>query len=111
MYEMSKKENDRQDLVSLFEEFFETGDTERLMGYIVSNSNLPSPRANLELAEAFADVIEDYSGKDDERLWELCVNMTEISADEAPVNAPREFIPSLWSYWDRFCWFGLTRIL
>jgi hypothetical protein len=27
------------------------------------------------------------------RLWRLCVAMTKISPDEAPVNAPEEFLP------------------
>jgi hypothetical protein len=91
--EVSKKENHKQDLIGLFDEFVEIGDAERLMGYIVSNSNLPGRRANLELAEAFADVVEGYSEKEDERLWELCIGMTEILADQAPVNDPKEFIP------------------
>jgi len=90
---MSKKENHKQDLMDLFDEFAETGNAERLMGYIVSNSNLPGRRANLELAEAFADVVEGYVEKEEGRLWELCIGMTKISADEAPVNDPKEFIP------------------
>ena len=90
---MSKKENHKRDLIGLFDEFVETGDAERLTGYIVSNSNLPGRRANLELAAAFAEVVEDYFEKEDEKLWELCLTMTAISADEAPVNDPQEFIP------------------
>jgi hypothetical protein len=90
---MSKKENHKRDLVDLFDEFIKTGNAERLMGYIISNSNLPGPRANLELAEAFADVGKDHFGKENTKLWALCTNMAEILADEAPVNAPEEFIP------------------
>jgi hypothetical protein len=90
---MNKKENHKQDLIGLFEEFIETRDAEKLMGYMVSNSNLPSRRANLELAEAFADVVTGYVKTEDERLWELCINMSKVSADEAPVNAQKEFIP------------------
>ena len=90
---MGKKEKHRQDLVDLLEEFIVTGDAARLTEYIVSNSNLPGRRANLELADAFGDLVEDFPERAQERLWELCVSMTEISADDAPVNAPREFIP------------------
>lgn len=90
---MSKKENHKRDLMGLFDEFVETGDAERLTGYVVSNSNLPSRRANLELAAAFADVVASTSEKGSERLWELCISMAAISADEAPVNDPKEFIP------------------
>ena len=58
---MGKKENHKRDLIDLFEGFVETGDAERLTGYLESNSNLPGRRANLELAEAFAEVIEDMA--------------------------------------------------
>lgn len=90
---MGKKENHKRDLIGLLDEFAETGDAKRLAGYIVSNSNLPGPRGNLELAVAFADLVEDYAEKEDEKLWGLCLNMTAISADEAPVNDPQELIP------------------
>jgi hypothetical protein len=90
---MGKKEKHRRDLTDLFEGYVRGGGTEQLTDYIVSNSSLPGRRANLELANAFGDLVEDCPEQVQERLWELCVNMTEISADEAPVNAPREFIP------------------
>jgi hypothetical protein len=89
---MSKKENHRRDLIDLCEEFLETGDARRLMEYIVSNSNLPGRRANLELAWAFSEVVEDFSQMETDPLWGFCVNLAEISADEAPVNAPQEFL-------------------
>jgi hypothetical protein len=90
---MSKKGRHKRDLIGLFDEFVETGDAEKLLRYIISNSNLPSPRANLELAAAFSELMEDYSGEGEDKLWELVINMTAVSADEAPVNAPGEFIP------------------
>lgn len=90
---MDKRESHKRDLIGLFDGFVETGDAERLKGYIISNSNLPGRRANLELAGAFADVVEDCSKNESQRLWELCINMTEVPADEAPVNTPKEFIP------------------
>ena len=89
---MGKQENHRRDLIPLLDEFLATDDADKLTGYIVSNSNLPGRRANLELAGAFADVVEDYADQEHEKLWALCENMTQISADEAPVNAPQEFI-------------------
>jgi hypothetical protein len=90
---MTKKENHRRDLIGLFDELAGNGNAKRLMEYIVSNSNLPGPRGNLELAVAFADLVEDYTEKEDKNLWGLCLNMTAISADEAPVNDPQELIP------------------
>jgi hypothetical protein len=91
--EMGKKEKHKQDLIGLLDELLESGDAEKLLGYIASNSNLPSPRANLELAAAFSELMEDYSRKAPDPLWAFVINMTGVSPDEAPVNAPREFIP------------------
>jgi hypothetical protein len=96
---MRKKEGHKRDLIDLFDGFVETGDAEQLIGYLASHSNLPGRRANLELAEAFAEVIEEHTDKEptpgngNQSLWELCANMSAISEDEAPVNNAREFIP------------------
>ncbi len=89
---MGKKENHEQDLIGLFETFFETGDTEQLWEYLISNSNLPGRRGNLELAWAFADAVERYAEAQEQRLWELCATLAAVSADTAPVNDPREFL-------------------
>lgn len=90
---MSKKESHRQDLARLLDDFLKTGDEEATAEYLVSNSSLPSPRANLELAEAFAEVAEDCSIEHAEELWDLCLKLIDVSPDEAPVNSPREFLP------------------
>jgi hypothetical protein len=89
---MSKRENHKRDLVRLLREFAQTGDAEGITGYIVSNSNLPGRRANLELAGAFGDAVGEYAGQA-QRLSSLCISMTTVSADEAPANTPEEFIP------------------
>ncbi len=91
---MSKKENHKQDLGNFFDEFLKTGDDRAIIEYLVSNSNLPGRRANLELPAVFAELIEDYFTKDPERLWNLCLKLIDISPDEAPVDNPKEF-PSL----------------
>jgi hypothetical protein len=90
---MSKKDSFKQDLTHLFKAFFETGGTDRLTTYLASNSNLPGPRGNLELAETFADLVGQYAQEKSGRLWKLCTKMANVSADEAPVNSPRELIP------------------
>jgi hypothetical protein len=90
---MGKKENHRQELMPLVDQFIATGDDEALLDYIAANSNLPGPRGNLELAAAFADLIGQYAPEKSDRLWELCAHMTAVSADEAPVGDPRELIP------------------
>ena len=90
---MDRKEKHRRELAELLYELLETGKTEGLTEYIASNSNLPSPRGNLELAWAFAKVVEHLCEKYSGKLWELCFDMTTISANEAPVNSPKELIP------------------
>ena len=91
---MSKKDNHRRDLIPLFDAFLTTADAAgKIEAYLVTNSNLPGPRGNLELADAFADLVEVYAGQASKKLWQLCVKMTAISAKEAPVNDPREFVP------------------
>jgi hypothetical protein len=92
---MGKKELHSQELSSLVDGFIGDGRPERLIGYMLSNSNLPGRRANLELAEAFGDVIEEHVDVDGEtaRLWQFCSGLAEISVDEAPVNTSNEFLP------------------
>ncbi len=93
-----KKESYKQDLTHFFDDFIKTGNKEEITNYLVSHSNLPSPRGNLELATAFAEVVEAYSSRELENLWELCLNLTEISADEAPTNNPKEFLTFCGAY-------------
>ena len=90
---MGKKEDLKRELIALLDAFIATGNSRELFDYIATNSNLPGPRGNLELAAAFADLIGQYAPEKDKWLWELCAKMTEVSAEEAPVNNPRELIP------------------
>ncbi len=90
---MGKKEQHSQDLRSLIDAFLEDGKTEKLTGYLLSNSNLPGPRGNLELAAAFGDVIEERLDVERVRLWQLCTSFTSITVDQAPVNTPEVLLP------------------
>jgi hypothetical protein len=90
---MNKRERHRRDLSALLDGFLETGDVDPLLGYIVSHSNLPGRRGNLELAFAFGDLVHDCAERGPQPLWALCVQMAKTSAAEAPVNAPQELIP------------------
>jgi len=90
---MSRIKNYKQHLVPLFEAFFITNDAQKIKEHLISNSNLPSPRANLELAKAFANMVEQYSEHESEKLWKLCSEIIKISAEEAPTNDPKEFLP------------------
>ena len=60
---MSRKESYKEHLNDLINEALKTGNEENLTKYLTLNSNLPGPRGNLELAEAFADVVKDLRWK------------------------------------------------
>jgi 3-methyladenine DNA glycosylase AlkC len=90
---MSKKENHKQDLINLFDGYLKTGDQKKILEYLISNSNLPGRRANLELAEAFTEAVEKYFPKDPNQIWDMCLKFSEISSYEANVNDPKEFLP------------------
>jgi hypothetical protein len=90
---MSKKAIYQAELARQLEEYLAGRDASGLTDYLASHSNLPGPRGNLELAEAFSDMLTEMAGESVGSLWELCVKMSAISADEAPTNDPREFIP------------------
>ena len=89
---MSRKESYKKNLSQLINEYLKTGTAENLMNHLTSNSNLPGPRGNLELADVFADVIKDYSVREHEKLWSLCLQLSQFSLIEAPVNNPKEFL-------------------
>jgi len=90
---MSKIESYKQYIIPLIEAYFNSNDSQKLTNYFITNSNLPGPRANLELANAFADIVQEYSNGESENLWQLCSEFVNISAGEAPTNDPKEFIP------------------
>jgi hypothetical protein len=89
---MNRKESYKEHLTDLTNEFLKTGNAENLAKYLTSNSNLPGPRGNLELAMVFADVVEDNARGESEKLWNLCIKLTQFSPIEAPVNNPKEFL-------------------
>ncbi len=57
-------------------------DKQVITSYLLSNSNLPGPRGNLELAAAAAQTIDSS----------LLIEWTNLSANEAPVNTAEEFL-------------------
>ena len=80
-------------MTHLFNDFLKTDNEEKLADYLGSNSHLPGPRGNLELGYAFAEVAEDFSTRDPHKIWELASRLICVSASEAPVNNPKEFLP------------------
>lgn len=89
---MNKKDTYREHLTAMISETLKTGNDEKLAEYLVANSNLPGPRGNLELAEAFADAIAAHAEEEPEKLLRLCTKLTQLSPAEAPVNNPKEFL-------------------
>lgn len=64
---------------------------EALEAFLKNNSGLPGPRANLKLAEQFA---EEVMGRiPDEPAWKLLLEWSRRSEAEAPANDPGEFLP------------------
>jgi hypothetical protein len=89
---MSMKESYKEYLTGFINEYLKTCIAKNLMKYLTSNSNLPGPRGNLELADVFADIVRDYGGKEHEKMWSLCLQLSQFSLIEAPVNNPKEFL-------------------
>ena len=90
---MNAKADLSSNLILLIDDFLKTNNDNEIRSFLSDNSNLPGPRGNLELAGLFASSVVEYSGKNIDKLWALCLKMTAISADEAPVNTASEFIP------------------
>jgi hypothetical protein len=90
---MSKKEGYKEVLSGLLDEFLKTDNEGPMREYLASNSNLPGPRGNLEMAYAFAEITESYSSKYPEKMCALATGLAKVSASEAPVNDPKELIP------------------
>lgn len=59
--------------------------------FMITNSNLPGRRANLELSYAFADCFQSINISDIH--WHLLNKWISISVLEAPVDDPKEFLP------------------
>lgn len=65
--------------------------TEEIEKYLTENSNLPGRRANLELANAFADYFQNKNIS--KEFWELLCKLNNINSLEAPTDTPAEFLP------------------
>lgn len=89
---MSKRENYKAKLDEILRESLSSGRLDELSQYLTGKSNLPGPRGNLELAEAFADSVTSFSQQNADSLWKISQTLSTISVKEAPVNNPREFL-------------------
>ena len=60
--------------------------------FLTLNSDLPGPRANLELAYAFAYCLKELQYVDD-LLWDTLNKWAKISEEYTAPDSPKEFIP------------------
>ncbi|AOY77783.1 HEAT repeat domain-containing protein [Clostridium formicaceticum] len=65
---------------------------EELEDMLISNSNLPGPRGNLELAYAFGNCLKAVACVHDD-LWQILNQWATVTAEETPSDGPKEFIP------------------
>jgi hypothetical protein len=63
-----------------------------LENMLISDSNLPGPRGNLELAYGFADCLKDIQYIEDS-LWQTLNEWAGITAEDTSSDSPKEFIP------------------
>jgi hypothetical protein len=81
-----------KDMHPLVEAFPRTGSFEKIETYLGEKSNLPGPRANLELAEAFAEAIAGMGSSRPGQAWDLCSRLAGLSLERAGQNSPGEFV-------------------
>lgn len=89
---MGKTERIKTELQPLLELFLKTGKSFELSEYLKSNSNLPGPRGNLELAYSLSELTEEVNDPELEKLFSLFKSWLNTGELEAPVNDPAEFL-------------------
>lgn len=92
---MTPKETYIREVARLLTDFLASGNTSDLLAYLVAESRLPGPRANLELAGAFSETVRAFAvaDPDDQQvLWNLCVELACISPEDAQAGDPHEFL-------------------
>ncbi|MBN1329647.1 MAG: HEAT repeat domain-containing protein [Candidatus Heimdallarchaeota archaeon] len=89
---MSKIDTYQNELRKIIADVLSTKKDDKLVNYLTSKSNLPSPRGNLELANTFSQIISELSSKEMDQIWDICTRFVKISVKDAPVNDPKEFL-------------------
>ena len=82
----------REEYPIVLNKFIDNNAYEILEEYLRACSNLPGPRGNLELANAFADCLKAKQNIDD-NLWKTLNKWTGITAEDTPADSPKEYIP------------------
>ncbi|MHA1945378.1 MAG: hypothetical protein ACXAC6_11340 [Candidatus Hodarchaeales archaeon] len=90
---MSKTQKHLNELKPLFDNYLQEKSASNLIQYLKKNSNLPGRRANLELAQAFTNIVDELSPDHHGSLTELTDHFCAINSVDAPTNSSKEFIP------------------
>ncbi len=93
---MAKETDYQADLGRLLASALQNGETTALESYLTGQSNLPGPRMNIPMVNAWAEVIGQAVRQPDlalERLESLLDGWAALSLTDAPVNQPREILP------------------
>src|SRR5690349_14445139 len=86
-----------EDLRALLVQTLQTGEQKLLENYLTGHSNLPGPRMNLAVVNAFAGVVGEIVTQPDppvEQLEVLLDSWAALPLEAAPVNDPREILPA-----------------
>ncbi|MDA4128400.1 MAG: hypothetical protein OK422_02925 [Thaumarchaeota archaeon] len=86
---MGKKDEYQHELRPLIDSSLETGGYGVLETYLVPQSKLSGPRANLELLEVFSEEVDKLGPSKRSEAWQLCVS---LSRTESHFSDPREFV-------------------
>ncbi|MHA2364123.1 MAG: hypothetical protein ACXAC7_09195 [Candidatus Hodarchaeales archaeon] len=89
---MGKRDNHKKELKTLIKDFMKIDDEKIVIEYLIKNSNLPGRRANIEMAQAFADVVKEDFLINENLFWNLCLKLTELASEQAPTNNPKEIL-------------------
>jgi hypothetical protein len=73
------KEGYHPKIASLLEEYWRGDEPGALVRYLSSNSNLPGPRANLELLEDFSSELRSVCKAGPSKFWRLSVQLTDAT--------------------------------
>lgn len=78
---------------TIFKRCLTAGDRGALVDYLLLRSNLPGPRANLELVHRFAGAVTKGGAERGDQLLKLCTTFIDGTPPAASVGNPMEFIP------------------
>src|SRR5439155_25290316 len=89
---MSKREVYEGELAPLIQRYLEGGDETSLLEYLTGESNLPGPRANLELLGAFGDLFSKRCREKPASYWELATKLAGMSRSVEGATSPQSSV-------------------